>query len=89
MIKHKKKIIELCIERSLTKDDSRIFCRAASYFLKEDDDDYNDIFLKILKEKFHHMKNENDEYQNRLFLPYIQKWAEETDFHIITLKEGR
>lgn len=86
MNKYKKKIIKYCIQRGFSLDDTRVFCRAAFFHL-EQDEDYNDIFVTLIEEKFDHLKDENDRYDNRTFLSHINNWAEQAQYHHDTLRE--
>lgn len=88
MNKHKKKIIECCIQKGFTVDDTRVFCRAAFFNLRQDED-YNDIYLMLIKDRFDHLKNENNLYDNRLFLSHLNDWADQAKFHHETLRESR
>jgi hypothetical protein len=88
MNKHKKKIIEHCIQKGFSPDDARVFCRAAFFNLRQDED-YNDIYLMLIKEKFDHLKDQNDRYDNRVFLSHLNDWAEQASIHHETLRESR
>lgn len=86
MEKHKKKLLEACIENGLSNEATRIIIRAAANNFSEDDL-LNEIYIKLVIKNMQSVFDENLNFESRSVLPLIKGSFLDAEYHIETLRE--
>lgn len=86
MEKHKKKLLEACIENGLSNEATRIIIRAAANNFSEDDL-LNEIYIKLVIKNMQSVFDENLNFESRSVLPLVKGSFMDAEYHIETLRE--